>query len=270
MGLLLQARGQRPLHAPCKDCQGLMQRSTTTILTCMPSDQFETRPAVNVSSLRGHGIELRVGTANSVHNSTEDSMCNTWSLPKRLISHYSPFLEAACLRDFKERRENRIQLPDDDPIVFALFVEWMYYGEYNIAPLLLPVDIGNDRISVHAKCWVLGDKLLCTEFKNHAMSRLYAQHNADIFSRAISTLDVQYACDNSAEDSKLRKLYVDFVATNFEKKDRVQGTVDEWDQLLLSYADVRLLLLHSFRLEASQRSFVKSEDCYLEGDDALL
>jgi hypothetical protein len=236
----------------------------------MPSDQFETRPAVNVSSLRGHGIELRVGTANSVHNSTEDSMCNTWSLPKRLISHYSPFLEAACLRDFKERRENRIQLPDDDPIVFALFVEWMYYGEYNIAPLLLPVDIGNDRISVHAKCWVLGDKLLCTEFKNHAMSRLYAQHNADIFSRAISTLDVQYACDNSAEDSKLRKLYVDFVATNFEKKDRVQGTVDEWDQLLLSYADVRLLLLHSFRLEASQRSFVKSEDCYLEGDDALL
>lgn len=236
----------------------------------MPSDQFETTPAVNVSSLCGPGIELHVGTATSVHDSTADSRCNTWSLPKRLISHYSPFLAAACLRDFKERRENRIQLPDDDPVVFALFVEWMYYGEYAIAPLLLPVNAGSDSISIHAKCWVLSDKLLCTEFKNHAMSRLYAQHSANIFSRAVSTLDVQYACDNSAEDSKLRKLYVDFVATNFEKEDRVQGTVDEWDQLLSSYADMRRLLLHSFRLEVAKRSFVKSEDCYLEGVDAPL
>jgi hypothetical protein len=130
--------------------------------------------------------------------------------------------------------------------------------------------LGSDSISVHAKCWVLRDNLLCTEFKNHAMSRLYAQYNTNIFSRAISTLDVQYACDNSAEDSKLRKSYVDFVATNFEQKDRVQGAVDEWDQLFSRYADVRQLLLHSFRLEAAKRSFVKNEDCYLEGDDAPL
>jgi len=236
----------------------------------MPSNQFETRTAVNVSSLCGPGIELHVGTATSVQDSTGDSAWNTWSLPKRLISHYSPFLEAACLRDFKELRENRIQLPDDDPVVFALFVEWMYYGEYTIAPFQLPVHVRSDSISIHAKCWVLGDKLLCTEFKDHAMSRLYAQHNANIFTRAISTLDVQYACDNSAEDSKLRKLYVDFVATNFEKEDRVQGTVDEWDQLLSSYADMRRLLLHSFRLEAAKRVFVKSKDCYLEGSDASL
>jgi hypothetical protein len=194
-------------------------------------------------------------------------MCKTWSLPKSLISHYSPFLKAACLRDFKERRENQIQLPDDDPVVFALFVEWMYYGEYAIAPFSLPLRVGNDNVSVHAKCWVLGDKLLCTEFKNHVMSRLYAQHNAKIFSRAISTLDVQYACDNSAEDSKLRKWYVDFVATNFGKQDRVLGTVDEWDQVILSFADLRQLLLHSVCSEAAKRSFVKSEDCYLEDDD---
>jgi hypothetical protein len=235
----------------------------------MPSDQIEPRLAVNVSSLCGPGIELHVGTATSVHDSG-DSRCNTWSLPRRLISHYSPFLTAPCIRDFKERRENGIQLPDDDPVVFALFVEWLYYREYAVAPFWLPVNVGSDSVSVHAKCWVLGDKLLCTEFKNHAMSRLYTHHNANVFSRAILTLDVQYACDNSAKDLKLRKLYVDFVATNFEQKDRVQGTVDEWDQLLLSYADERLLLLHSFRLEAAKRSFVKSEDSYLEGDDSPL
>jgi hypothetical protein len=60
---------------------------------------------------------------------------------------------------------------------------------------------------------------------------------------------------------------VDFIATNFGKLGRVQGTVDGWDSVLTSYADMRRLLLHSFRLEAAERCFVKSKDCYSEGHD---
>jgi hypothetical protein len=218
-----------------------------------------------MNRLRGPGIEIRIGTE---HDLVPDSMCNIWSLPKRLISYYSPFLKAACLRDFKERRENRIELPNDDPVVFALFVEWMYYGDYAIAPFSLPSRIANGGTRVDAECWVLGDKLLCEEFKTYAMRRLYAQHKTAIFSRAVSTSDVQYAYENSAENSNLRKFYADFVATNFGRHDRVQGTIDEWDQVLSSNADMRRLLLHSFRLDAAQRNFVKSVECYLESEKA--
>jgi hypothetical protein len=245
-----------------------MKRNTSVFSTCTPSGHIRTGSAINVRSLHGPGIELHVGTSTPEHDSTEESTSNTWSLPQRLISHYSPFLEAACLLVAKERRENQIKLPDDDPAVFAFFVEWLYYGEYGIAPLSLPFRVGKDDVNVHVKCWILGDKLLCSEFKNYAMSRLYDQHNAKLFGRPVSTVDVQYACDNSAEDSKLRKLYVDFVATNFGKLGRVQGTVDEWDSVLTSYADMRRLLLQSFRLEAAERSFVKPKDCYLEEHDA--
>ncbi|KAF2740439.1 hypothetical protein EJ04DRAFT_425049, partial [Polyplosphaeria fusca] len=178
--------------------------------------------------LRGPGIELHIGTRASLQ---DNSICNTWSLPKRLISHYSPFLEAACLRDFKESQEKRIELPDDDATVFALFVEWLYYGDYAIAPLSLPLS----SISVDARCWVLGDKFLCTEFKNHAMSRLYAEHTSAIFTRAVTTQEVRYICDNSAPGSKLRQLYIALVATNFGNSDLVLGTADEWDKLLVDW-----------------------------------
>jgi hypothetical protein len=191
---------QRLLHALCKDCQNFSQRITSAFSACTLSRQFNRRSTVNMSSLHGPGIEIHVGPATSEHDSTQESTSNTWSLPQRLISHYSPFLEAACLRDTKERCENRIKLPDDDPIVFAFFVEWLYYGEYGIAPLSLPFHVGKDDVNIHVKCWILGDKLLCSEFKNYVMSRLYDQYNAKLFGRPVSTVDVQYACDNSAED----------------------------------------------------------------------
>jgi hypothetical protein len=219
---------------------------------------------INMSSLAGLAIELRIGTATSTHNTS-----TSWFLPKRLISQHSPFLEAACHRDFKECRENLIELPDDDPAVFALFVEWMYYRDYGISPLSLLSRTGIDSVSVDAKCWVLGDKLLCTEFKNHAMRRLYAHHTAKIFGRPISTHDVQFACDNSAQSSRLQGLYVDLIATNFGRQDRVPGTGDEWNKVLLNQPDFTLrLFLRRLRFDSVERNLVRSVENYLEHNDA--
>jgi len=219
-------------------------------------------------SLTGPTIEIHVGTATSVHSPADLSV--SWFLPKRLISHHSPFLAAACNRDFKECRENLIELPDDKPTVFALFVEWLYYGDYSIDPLSSSSHNGTDSVSVDAECWVLGDKLLCTDFKNHAMRRLYKQHTTKILARSISTYDVQFVCDNSAKASKLRELYVGLTATNFGRQDRVHGTVEEWDELLLNQSDLRRLLLQKLRLDAAEQNFVRSEENYLEDGDAPL
>ncbi|KAH6611805.1 hypothetical protein C7974DRAFT_85294 [Boeremia exigua] len=216
--------------------------------------------------LTGPAIEIRVGTTTSV-NSSNDHTVN-WFLPKALISRHSPFLAAACNRDFKERHENLIELPDDDPTVFALFVEWLYYGEYAIQPLSLKPRLRDDLVSVDAECWVLGDKLLCTDFKNYAMKRLYNQHAAGYFNISISTDDVRFASSNSATSSKLRELYVHLAATHFGNPNRVQGTVEEWDELLVNQADLRRLLLQSLCLDAKQRKFVRYEEYYMDHGDA--
>jgi hypothetical protein len=219
--------------------------------------------SAELNRLRGTAIEIYVGTT-SLHDVAGDDICNIWYLPKSLISYHSPFLEAACSRDFMERHENRIRLPDDDPSVFALFVEWMYYGEYGMAPLSLPPADSIGVTNLDVKCWVLGDKLLCTDFKNYAMRRLYAGHTVDIFNSVVTTNDMQYICSNSGEHSKLRQLYAALVATHFRNSSRVNGTVEEWDSLILQCAELRSLILQSFRQGTEPVDFLKSLEYYID------
>jgi hypothetical protein len=221
------------------------------------------RNAADLDRLRGSAIEIYVGMSNSLNEDTQTSLSSMWSLPKNLISHYSPFFQAACSWDFQETRNERIELPEDDPALFALFVEWMYYGSYEFSSLSL-------HPSTDAKCWVLGDKLLCSEFKNYALSRLYGQHVATSFSRAVPYNDVQYAWDNTAPAAKLRQFYVDFVIQYFENPSRLSGTIGDWDALLQNHPDIRILLLQNFRHDPTKRTQIRDLREYLELDQSHL
>ncbi|KAJ4377794.1 hypothetical protein N0V83_000624 [Neocucurbitaria cava] len=219
--------------------------------------------------LRGEAIEVHVGEipcSCKVPCGCSDS----WFLSKGLISRYSSSLEAACTRDFKERSENKIQLPDDDLEAFALFVEWMYYGKYNVATQVFSgEDDTYDDTNIHARCWILGDKLLSSEFKNYAMSQLYAQCMAKSAFEVVTTQDVQYACENSAEESRLRQFYFAYVVEHFATPMRLRGKTEEWDELLLHHADLRAALLQSFRSAPEDRLTVGAEMVYLDYDEPL-
>ncbi|EMD86690.1 hypothetical protein COCHEDRAFT_1207130 [Bipolaris maydis C5] len=105
-------------------------------------------------------------------------------------------------------------------------------------------------------------------FKNYAMGRIYAQHTATSFNTAVTTSDVEHACDNSAMHSKLREFYVAFVVTYFNNPNRIHGSAEEWDGFFLKCADMRLLLLQGFRL--GDRDFLKSEGHYFDKDDKIV
>ncbi|KAF1842095.1 uncharacterized protein K460DRAFT_178797 [Cucurbitaria berberidis CBS 394.84] len=229
------------------------------------------RDPKHLKILRGASIEISVGLSSCLCSRPESCDCNeSWFLPKALISQYSPFLRAACTRDFKERDQNLIELPEDDPAAFALFVEWMYYGEYTVlaSSSTLSESLHNDT-NMNAKCWVLGDKLLCTEFKNYAMGRLYMQHTARSTGRVVATYNVQYVCEHSATTSKLRQFYLDYVVEHFADPTRLKGTTEEWDELLIHHKDLRMLVFQSFKTAPDQRRFVQSEMNYMDQDELL-
>ncbi|KAH7067171.1 hypothetical protein FB567DRAFT_483936 [Paraphoma chrysanthemicola] len=217
--------------------------------------------------LRGAAIELRVGTAECSCAESAACLCiNAWSLPKALISYYSPFLKAACQRDFQEKRENRITLPDDDPTVVGLFVEWMYYGSYTAPrPLLFAGDVNMD-----VKCWILGDKLLSVDFKNHAMKRIFHEYHGFFTSRTVSTEDMQFILENTGPKSKLRLFYIHYMIANWVSRERLKGTSQEWDELMLDHADARIALFESFRSVSERQSMIRNETYYLETDETVL
>jgi hypothetical protein len=134
----------------------------------------------------------------------------------------------------------------------------MYYGEYAPASAFAQSQRPGDSISTHARCWTLGDKLLYTDFKNYAMGHLHHQHTTAFPRKLVTTQDVNYACENSVADSNLRKFYFAFVIEHFDNPDRLQGSTEEWDDLWLAHADLRLLLLQNLRMAVEERATVST------------
>ncbi|KAF1828792.1 hypothetical protein BDW02DRAFT_584222 [Decorospora gaudefroyi] len=217
----------------------------------------------HLSMLRGPSIEVCVGPAScSCADKTTCECQVSWTLPTALLSHHSPFLKAACSRNFKEREENRIALPKDDPPVFARFVEWMYYGTYDASQ--------SEAVNIDISSWILGDKLLSTQFKNYAMRHLYEAYMSALFPKPITTRDAQYLLENTSVESKLRLFFLALLVERFSDPMRLQGTTEEWDEVLLDHSDARSFLLSGFRMAPGERKFVKSMNDYMSQDEPLL
>ncbi|EYB31005.1 hypothetical protein FG05_02340 [Fusarium graminearum] len=198
--------------------------------------------------LSGKGVEICVGKTPS-----EDE---TWSLPVNLVSHHSAYFKAACLWNVNEQ----INLLGHDLAVFALFIEWMYNGSYDASAF-------PRNPSMHAKCWVLGDFILCREFKNYAMGRLFDEHVATAFGIPVAYEDVQYVCNSASSDSKLKLFYTDSVTDQFGDIYRLRGFMADWEEFLEDHPKTRSALLRKLRYGPPKKPHVKSVTKYLEPEE---
>ncbi|KAJ4252891.1 hypothetical protein NW762_010797 [Fusarium torreyae] len=209
--------------------------------------------------LQGSGVEIQVGTKTPPLSWNGTKSFEKWCLPRNLVSHYSPYLKEICSSNLQESN-NRIDLQHYQPVVFGLFVEWMYYGSYESSS---STSISN----ADAKCWALGHKLRSIEFQNYAMRRLHEQHTRPVFGRPVTCDDVRYAWDNTPPDSKLRKIYLNFVVEHFGSPVKLIGSSTDWDTLLLTHSEIRIPLLNKFRHSTFSPNRVGAIAEYLESNN---
>jgi hypothetical protein len=157
----------------------------------------------------------------------------------------------------------RINLPEHNPGVFGLFVEWMYYGSYN------SISMAPDP-HIHAKCWILGDKLECPEFKNYVMGLLYTQHITSPFAKNVTYEEVQYVCDNTSSSGKLRQFYENYVVRYYATPGRLPGSTKDWDALFQKHSEMRIALLQSMRNNFAGGTLMEEIVEYLESTEGLL
>ncbi len=144
----------------------------------------------------------------------------TWYLPKKVLTHCSPFFDAALNGKFVEASSKTVNLPEDDPVAFEMWATWLSLG--NCEDLF--GDIGC-YASPHVQAWKLGDKLACPAFKDHVMFQL-----VDLCDASVDVwIDmVGHAYEGSSPGSKLRRCCVDFYMW-----DKLQGVlVENADELI--------------------------------------
>ena len=96
----------------------------------------------------------------------------TWYLPKQLLTCHSPFFAAALDGRFAEAYFMIVSLPEDEPAVFGLFVQWLYLGHCKVDSEDNVINLGLIRGFQPAKAWILADKLGCQTFQDRTILQL--------------------------------------------------------------------------------------------------
>ncbi|KAL8757745.1 MAG: hypothetical protein Q9199_001998 [Rusavskia elegans] len=84
-------------------------------------------------------ITVRVGNSN-----------DTWTFHRKLLTHHSPFFAAALKGSSKESTTITVELIEDNPSAFMLFVKWLYSGE-------LSFNSSDGLLEIACLAWALGE-----------------------------------------------------------------------------------------------------------------
>ena len=71
-----------------------------------------------LSRLSGDSIKVLVGSNQEL-----------FTVHKNLICASSPFFERAMSGEWAESATQTIEMPDDEPGIFALYIYWLYYNK---------------------------------------------------------------------------------------------------------------------------------------------
>ncbi|KAF2737958.1 hypothetical protein EJ04DRAFT_79841 [Polyplosphaeria fusca] len=154
-------------------------------------------------------IEIRVG-------SEEEHLQRSFHIHEFAICDRSPFFMNAMKPDWAENRPDPrvIELPEDDPAAFALYMQWIYTRKLPV----LPEDENSsssaspsDGFPTLAYAAVLAERLLDNEFKKAITDAyvLFARGPTLMTRRYPSNEDIRIIYEGTNENASIRKLLLD-------------------------------------------------------------
>ncbi|RDW92789.1 BTB/POZ domain-containing protein [Aspergillus mulundensis] len=153
----------------------------------------------------------------------------TFVVHEAALREFSPFFDKALTGEWKEARERVVQLPEEDPEVFDIFVHWVYCGKLPFSIDEHTGDIDAEYMEL-AKAYVFGEKLLSPEFQDRVVDVVVEKSRADRNHRhwmesCLGMDVVRYVYGHTLEGTPLRKLVVD-IFFEYGDKTWLDGEID--------------------------------------------
>ncbi|KAL9095494.1 MAG: hypothetical protein Q9165_002365 [Trypethelium subeluteriae] len=125
----------------------------------------------------------------------------------------SPFFEAALSKPWAEARERRVTLPEDDPEVFKLYVQWLYTDRIHCSTPPGNNSKGWDFIhemDLIIKAYCLGEKLQDVAFKDSLIDSFIALRSLEKDMWLPHLPITKFLWENTPKGSSMRRLVVDY------------------------------------------------------------
>jgi hypothetical protein len=163
----------------------------------------------------------------------------TWSLHENLLSGTCDFFKAAFRGQFKENA-GALELPEDNPAVFDLFVRWLYTKRASLAASspLLPIN-GPGHVREYLQLYVFATKYLIEDLQNDVVDIVYNYFKPEGIPHP-DLRDLQYLFENTGSHDCMRHLLAVHAAFELFSRDKGEslGLPEHWDQVLKASADV--------------------------------
>jgi len=136
----------------------------------------------------------------------------SYIIHKGILCKHAAYFEAALSAGFLESRTMTIRLDEEDPLIFDIFINWLY------ARKILPDDASVIDMAwqMKAELYIFADRRGCSALKNDTIN-LMVEHALDNEDSTLSVAIppnavVYYIWENTSASSPLRRLMVDIYA----------------------------------------------------------
>ncbi|KAF6232634.1 hypothetical protein HO173_009073 [Letharia columbiana] len=137
----------------------------------------------------------------------------TFQVHEAELFEASPVFKAAFNSDFRESSERKMNLPEDDPDIFNLMVEWLYSHRYDILQPTGDKIRDETRFMEPMRLYVLADKYGMTSLKGCIANIIFKTLKpGNVTGPSIET--IAYAYQNVPQTSGIRRLLADLYACN--------------------------------------------------------
>jgi hypothetical protein len=110
------------------------------------------------------------------------------NVPKDRLCDVSEFFSAGCSDRWASGREGVIELEDEDPKVFSLFIAWAFDGGVQNSEDYILIESADrearkqssiQRHSQLVECYILSERLLAFDFKNAVMNLIIQSYKSN-------------------------------------------------------------------------------------------
>ena len=197
-----------------------------------------------------------------------------WSLHENLISETCDFFKVAFRGEFKEKA-GELELPDDDPAAFELFIRWLYAKRASLATSspFLPIN-GPADVRQYLQLYVLAAKYLIGDLQNEVIDIVY-DYFAPEGEPYPDLRDVQFLFENTGSNDAMRKLLTVHASFELFSAQVAEGKEfpDHWDEVLQMSADVgyeiiRTISTFGWKMEDCPKRTVKDRCHFHSHEDS--
>lgn len=175
---------------------------------------------------------------------------------ENLIRASSPFFDKAMSDSWQKSTQEHIELPDDDPEIFGIYVHWLYRGTL---PVYTKAKDKVEWLNI-LKSHTFGDKVLDNSFQNTAIYALIEKCTTlGEGKTGCPNIDaIQHVYGNTSGSSPIRKLFLDMYVYAANKT-----SVQKWQEEDIPKAFLFDLASKLLSQQGRPRPGLKASDYYI-------